>query len=256
VACGARAVSTLLGVRAVSERSFSTVREGDARLYPASSHTRYYVLTRLREHLRALAVRYFPQGGEAVLVDYGCGAKPYQPLLADLAPHYIGVDFPGNRLADIEILPSGLVPLPSATADVVLSTQVLEHVPAPPTYLGECHRLLRPGGLLLLSTHGYWFYHPDPQDYWRWTSAGLRKLVADHGFSVIEQVGVLGLAPSAVQLLQDALLPRVWGRLRTPLAFCFQRLMMMTDRWYSSEQRSREAGVYVLAAAKSEGATP
>ena len=44
----------------------------------------------------------------------------------------------------------------------------------PARYLAECFRVLRPGGRLLLSTHGMFVYHPDPDDYWRWTCAGLR----------------------------------------------------------------------------------
>ncbi len=59
----------------------------------------------------------------------------------------------------------------------MLSTQVLEHVTDPRLYLAECHRVLRPGGPLLLSTHGIMVYHPDPVDYWRWTGAGLQRAV-------------------------------------------------------------------------------
>ena len=53
--------------------------------------------------------------------------------------------------------------------DAVLSTQVLEHVADPGALPAERFRVLRPGGRLLLSTHGIFVYHPDPDDYWRWT---------------------------------------------------------------------------------------
>ena len=37
-------------------------------------------------------------------------------------------------------------------------------------------RVTRPGGRVLLSTHGAMVYHPNPVDLWRWTRAGLERL--------------------------------------------------------------------------------
>ena len=51
----------------------------------------------------------------------------------------------------------------------------------PALYLSECFRVLRPGGRMLLSTHGMFVYHPDPDDYWRWTCAGLQHVVERGG---------------------------------------------------------------------------
>ncbi|MGH7090909.1 MAG: class I SAM-dependent methyltransferase, partial [Stellaceae bacterium] len=76
------------------------------------------------------------------------------------------------------------LPVGAAEYDCVLSSQVLEHVPAPPSYLEEAHRVLRPGGTLLLSTHGLFEDHACPADYWRWTAYGLKKLVESAGFGV------------------------------------------------------------------------
>src|SRR3546814_1646938 len=88
-------------------------------------------------------------------------------------------------------------------ADIVLSNQVLEHVDSPQGYLEEARRLMKPDGVLLLSTHGYWFYHPTPNDYWRWTSAGLRKTMEASGFEIVEFTGIMGLISSGLQLFQD-----------------------------------------------------
>jgi SAM-dependent methyltransferase len=93
--------------------------------------------------------------------------------------------------------------MPDCTADVVVSTQVLEHVPDPRAYLLECRRILKPGGMLILTTHGYWEYHPQPTDLWRWTGPGLRKLVEASGFRVLDCTGLLGLASSGLHLFQD-----------------------------------------------------
>ena len=61
------------------------------------------------------------------------------------------------------------------------------------------------GGRLLLSTHGVFFYHPDPEDYWRWTCAGLRRIVSDAGLEVERFEGMMGLLAVGLQITQDAI---------------------------------------------------
>jgi SAM-dependent methyltransferase len=96
---------------------------------------------------------------------------PYRALFEPYVAKYIGVDLPSNIEADLTVAPHWEMLLPGDGADVVLSTQVLEHVETPLAYLNDCYRMLKHGGLLILSTHGYWMYHPDPHDYWRWNHA-------------------------------------------------------------------------------------
>ena len=113
----------------------------------------------------------------------------------------------------MEIGADGTVAVADASVDVVLSTQVLEHVTDPAVYLAECVRVLRPGGRLLLTTHGTMFYHPDPVDYWRWTCDGLRKAVTDAGLEVTRFEGVVGMAATGLQLVQEAFYYRLPRRL-------------------------------------------
>jgi SAM-dependent methyltransferase len=69
---------------------------------------------------------------------------------------------------------------------------VLEHVWDLKTYLGEARRVLKPGGALLLSTHGSWLYHPHPGDYRRWTAEGLRREVEGRGFRQLRVAPLVG----------------------------------------------------------------
>ncbi len=70
--------------------------------------------------------------------------------------------------------------------------RVLEHVWDIDWYLRECHRLLVPGGWLILSTHGVWPYHPHPTDYRRWTGDGLQAELESRGLKVIAFHGLIG----------------------------------------------------------------
>lgn len=143
------------------------------RLQPSRTSVQYAVRKPLLEWLETQDVR-----GLRVL-DVGCGDRPYEPLLAG-AVEIVGFDVPGNPHADlngsIEAIPVG-----DASFDVVLCLQVLEHVPDPAAAVRELRRVVKPGGRVLLSTHGVYPLHPNPDDLWRWTHDGLEHLFRANG---------------------------------------------------------------------------
>jgi SAM-dependent methyltransferase len=62
---------------------------------------------------------------------------------------------------------------------MVLCTQVLEHVPEPNKVVAEIHRMLKPGGRLLLTVPAIFPQHGSPGDYWRYTPDGLTFMLRD-----------------------------------------------------------------------------
>jgi SAM-dependent methyltransferase len=143
------------------------------RLDPRRSSVQYAVRRPLVEWLEQQDV-----SGERVL-DVGCGDRPYERLLAGAA-EVVGFDVPGNPHADLHGSIDS-IPVDDASFDVVLCLQVLEHVPDPAAAVRELRRVVRPGGRVLLSTHGVYPYHPNPDDLWRWTHAGLERLFITNG---------------------------------------------------------------------------
>jgi SAM-dependent methyltransferase len=184
-----------------------------SRLEPSRASVQYAVRRPLVEWLRAQAV-----AGCRVL-DVGCGDRPY----AQIFPGAVGFDVPGNEHADLHgSLES--IPVEDESFDVVLCLQVLEHVPDPAAAVRELHRVVRPGGRVLLSTHGVYPFHPNPDDLWRWTHQGLERVFLASGewASVTVRPGA-GTAATIGMLVAhgvDLLCKRAHVRaLATPLVF-------------------------------------
>ena len=113
------------------------------------------------------------------VLDVGCGVKPYLPYFAE-AVEYIGLDVADNPYADVQGAVEAL-PIGDAEFDLVLCLQVLEHTEDPAQAVRELHRVTRPGGRVLASTHGTYVFHPLPVDHWRWTHTGLERLFERNG---------------------------------------------------------------------------
>lgn len=183
------------------------------------------------------------------ILDYGCAEQPYRRFFPANAA-YVGADLPGNPHADMHLDPDGTVPAPDEDFDAVISTQVLEHVGDPRLYLRECFRLLRPGGQLLLSTHGTFSYHPDPVDYWRWTCAGLRLEIERAGFRVEALEGIIGPVAAGLQLIQDATYYRLPRLIRPVFALVIQTVARFSDRLEGRAMRDIGGSVYAVVAVK------
>ncbi len=225
---------------------------GVERLYPrllGRMGVRYHYLIQLRKKIE-FVFKHYCNSKEYILADYGCGNKPYEPLIRPHIRQYMGVDLAENPEADIHVSPEGVIDLPDECVNVVLSTQVLEHVVNPAHYLEESFRILKKGGKIVLSTHGYWMYHPDPTDYWRWTSSGLQKIISDAGFELKYFSGILGRAAMGMQLVQDGLLFKFPRFTRPFFALFFQPQIWLLDRLSSRASRDSDACTYILVAEK------
>lgn len=124
-----------------------------------------------------------------VLVDIGCGIKPYVGFTKGLVTKHIGVDHI-ETLHDpshIDIVGSAYdTTLPEASADTVLCTEVLEHLEKPQSAMNEMQRILRPGGYLILTVPLFWHLHEEPRDFYRYTKHGLAHLFSTAELEIVK----------------------------------------------------------------------
>ena len=219
---------------------FNTSRPTDLHALPRW-HRLAYVMREVDATIERLATQL-----EGTVLDFGCAEMPYRHLLSEC----IGADLPGNPQADIEIRPDGTLPMDGGSVDAVLSTEVLEHVDDPQTYLSEAFRVLRPGGRMLLSTPGIFVWHPDPVDYWRWTSQGLRLEVERAGFEIVHFEGIVGLTASGLQLFHDGVAYRLRPRLQQAFALLMNGVYSLIDRVEPQSMRDLNALVFAVVAEK------
>lgn len=100
---------------------------------------------------------------------------------------YLGFDLEDGPNVDHKL--SSLYQWPELRADsydVVLATQVVEHVSQPWTWFAEVVRITRPGGLIYICSPNTWPFHEHPIDCWRVWPDGLRGLFEWAGVECVE----------------------------------------------------------------------
>jgi glycosyltransferase involved in cell wall biosynthesis/2-polyprenyl-3-methyl-5-hydroxy-6-metoxy-1,4-benzoquinol methylase len=99
----------------------------------------------------------------AAVLEVGCGYGYLAPLLCRLGATYVGTDIslnavrqvPGVEGSSALVADGYRLPFPSAIFDRLVCMEVLEHVPDPNNLLDECVRVVRPGGILVISCPSY-----------------------------------------------------------------------------------------------------
>jgi len=109
---------------------------------------------------------------------------------------YVGCDLGEGPGVD-RILNLHKIELPDNSVSTVIILDVLEHVEFCRRAVKEIHRILRPGGVAIIASVMYFPIHDYPSDYWRFTPAGFKSLLAPFSVSIIQSVG-LSTFPSTV----------------------------------------------------------
>jgi len=130
---------------------------------------------------------------------------------ADLRPlfpgkKYIGADMRNGPGVDV-ILNLHKIDLPSESVGTVLILETLEHVEFPRKAIEEAHRILKPNGILIISSVMNFPIHDYPHDYWRFTPEGFKSLLKSFAYSFVDFAGDKKFPRTAVGIASKNSIP-------------------------------------------------
>ena len=122
------------------------------------------------------------------VLDFGCGTKPYRHLFKNTVS-YTGVDFQNDQIPrparDVDVYYDGVnLPFDDNSFDLVISFEVLEHIPNLEPILMEISRVIKPGGKFFITTPFLYPEHETPFDYQRLTIYRWVNLLEEMGYKV------------------------------------------------------------------------
>ena len=232
------------------------------RLISIFGHPHFLARSAIRSQIASFALSL-----KGDMLDVGCGTMPYRVLFRDVST-YRGLEIDQARNLSnplvTDFYDGSIFPYANSSFDVVLCSQVLEHSFSPDQLLNEVFRVLRPGGVLLLTIPFLWPEHEQPFDSQRFTSFGLRHRLDGSGFQVTRMVKTNPGFSAIVQLLIEsiesgarlsigrfpsprfrALLSLSWRFFFLPFVTCLNILGLIMRSLYSCDADSAASDFYL-----------
>jgi SAM-dependent methyltransferase len=195
------------------------------------------------------------------VLEAGCGEGYGADLIADVAHRVIGLDYDEATVAHVrasyprvDMRHGNLAewPLPAGAVDVVVNFQVIEHLWDQPQFVAECLRVLRPSGLLMMSTPNRVTFSPgrdtpiNPFHTRELNADELTELLESAGFSLASMLGVFH-GPRLAELdakhggsIIDAQVARALADAPWPEALLADVASVSTDDFDLTDARERD----------------
>ncbi len=129
------------------------------------------------------------------LLDLGCGKKPYKHIYDKYLNESLGIDVettPHMKQYIDKFYDGKNIPFDNETFDVVLCTEVLEHVEEPEKFLKEIHRVLKKNGKVIITVPFLQLLHETPYDFYRYTPFALKAMTSRNQLKLISISGFSG----------------------------------------------------------------
>lgn len=145
----------------------------------------------LKKNFEGLFREYINRDSE--VLDLGAGRLPYKAIINKYSDKYYSLDFVETH-PDLDYIgTTSKTGLESGRFDLLFCNQVLEHVPDPLESFREIKRVLKPGGIAIISTPFLMELHNEPYDYYRYTKYALKNLSEEADFEVLKLYEVGGV---------------------------------------------------------------
>ncbi len=149
------------------------------------------------------------------VLDVGCGQSPYRYLLSENETQYFGIDIADADKfkysnSDIVHFNGEDIPYEDNYFDHIICTEVLEHVQKYQHLVDEMYRVMKKGGIGIITVPFSARYHYIPWDFFRYTPSSLKNIFSNFSEVEIEPRGseITVIANKFIVLFVQNLLPR------------------------------------------------
>lgn len=199
----------------------------DRNLLKTPFHTQFWFQKRISDAVAAHAHLAY-----GVLLDVGCGLKPYEKILSPYVKKHYGIEYSpesgyrGNR-ADVAA-DACAIPFADSSIDTILCTEVLEHVKNPEKVIKEFARILKPNGIVITTAPFFYPIH-DSFDFFRYTDKGIAVIMQRCGFEVEKIVPLSGTGLTVALMFNSYLfdLGFMWTKWMYPLGLVLRPLLWL-----------------------------
>lgn len=122
-----------------------------------------------------------------LVLNLGCGSYDRYRQFLERAGRVLNIDLKISPIVDV-IGDAHALPLKDNSIDSILCTQVFEHLLYPHIAIVEIARVLKPGGIAIISVPQTNELHEEPFDYFRFTKYALTHLANEAGLEVVELI--------------------------------------------------------------------
>lgn len=131
-----------------------------------------------------------------------------------------------QKIARIDFEQDSL-PAEDGSVDTILAFNCFEHIYQYPFLISEVYRVLARDGRVFGATPFLVGYHPDPKDYWRFTSEALRRIFRTAGFDVVV-ISAIGRGPCTAAFSQiEFMIPRFLKIVAMPCMAALDRMIFL-----------------------------
>jgi SAM-dependent methyltransferase len=156
------------------------------------------------------------------VLDIGSGGSSYDRYFVNR----ITVDIDPARNPDV-VGDAHSLPFPDEKFDIVICTEVLEHLKNPQKAIDEMWRVLKDEGMVILTTRFLFPLHDVPNDYWRYTKYGLQHLFSS-GWDIL-RIETETYSFSAIGALLQRMLLQMEFKADKVVKYCLSGLVWIFD---------------------------
>lgn len=203
-----------------------------------------------RESLKGSMAKYVRyMKGRCVDIGAEANKSRYFNLLKPHIDQYVSLDINPDFKPDIVANAESMTNVSNESFDSLICTHVLSNISHPNKALGEFYRILRQGGHALIAVSFIGMYRGE-HDFWRFSPAGIKLLLEESGFKImeIEHSGV-GVFSVVNQMFNRFIKNTLLLTKRSLLRKIFNKLFLLSGRiaiWLDRIFKSPENDKYIL----------